>query len=58
MCSGVAGSGLGCSGVSGSVRTGVYFNSVSRIGELGYGSAVQDYHVGILVEHALCSQHN
>ena len=37
------------------MRTGVYFKSVSRIGELGYGSTVQDYHLGILVEqiHAL-----
>ena len=50
MCSGVAGSGLGCSGDSGSVRTGVYFSSVSRIGELGYESTFQDYHLGILVE--------
>ena len=32
------------------MRTGVYLNSVSRIGELGYESTVQDYHLGILVE--------
>ena len=32
------------------MRTGVYFNSVSRFGELGYESTVQDYHLGILVE--------
>ena len=32
------------------VRTGVYFSSVSRIGELGYESTVQDYHLGVLVE--------
>ena len=32
------------------VRTGVYFNSVSRIGELGYESTVQDNRLGILVE--------
>ena len=32
------------------MRTGVYFDSVSRLGELGYESTVQDYHLGILVE--------
>ena len=32
------------------VRTGVYFNSVSRIGELEYEGTVQDYHLGVLVE--------
>ena len=33
------------------MRTGVNFNSMSRIGELGYESTVQDNHLGILVEH-------
>ena len=48
MCSGVAGSWLGCSGVSGSCSgcVPVYmFNSVSRIGELGYESTFQDFHL-------------
>ena len=37
------------------MRTGVYFDSVSRIGGLGYESTVQDYHLGILVSILMLS---